>query len=216
MTARNLRLTLLAIAVLALGLALYLWKGRGSSTSSTATRPAPGEGSGATAVGRPPAGRPGPGARRDEWPAEPGSAGGSATGPRTYVMDDGSMVRDHRAGGGQPPVATTPMPPEQRTMNPELTARVYQQVSPAVAGCAAKVPTDARGADPFVYINLNVEVDGGVLSATDVLPVAHDVEGDAAEALVACVREGVARLRVDATGEPDQAAYVLQYPIKLR
>lgn len=172
-----------------------------------------GQGPGGTAGGTDPAGG-----------AAGGTAGGTADGTgagsdrptTTYVMDDGTVFRDHRRGGGGPPVATTPLPPEQRTMSPDLTARVYQAISPKVATCGGQVPAEARGADPFVYVNLTVEVDGDILSTTDVLPVAHDVADASAGPLVACVRDGLATLRVDAKGEPDQSRYVLQYPIKIR
>ena len=149
----------------------------------------------------------------------PGAGDPTATldaGTRTYIMDDGTVVRDHRKNGGEPPVATTPVPPAQRTLDPELSAKVYQQVAPRVADCTAKVPASARGADPFVYVNLTVEVDGGILSTTEVVPVAHDVEDAAAGALVTCVRAGLSTVRVEAKGEPDQTSYVLQYPIRLR
>ena len=220
MTARTTRLSLLALAALVAGLAVYLLVGRGSSAArgprvaGPRDPVAPGGTAQPAGSGAPELRAPGttpslPGA----GPAEPGAVDG---GVRTYVMDDGTVVRDHRKNGGEAPVATTPIPPEQRTLNPELSARVYQQLSPRVAECAAKVPAGARGADPFVYVNLTVEVDGDVLSTTSVVPVAHDVDDAAAGGLVSCVRDGLSTLRVDAKGEPDQQAYVLQYPIRLR
>ena len=136
--------------------------------------------------------------------------------PRVYVMDDGHVVRDHRRGGGAPPLATAPLPPEQRTMSSEVTARVYQQLSPIVAICGAQVPTTARGADPFVYINLTVRVAGGTLTTVDSMPVAHDIADAATAPLVKCIRDGLLPLRVAAAGEPDRAAYPLQYPIRIR
>lgn len=219
MTARNVRLSLLALAALVAALAIYLLVGRGSQA-------APGPRAAGSDPERPgelarPSGPSGPGPRSPATAPRDPSAGGADpaepdAGVRTYVMDDGTVVRDHRKNGGEPPVATTPVPPEQRTLNPELSARVYQQLAPRVADCAAKVPATARGADPFVYVNLTVEVDGGVLSTSDVVPVAHDVGDSAAGALVSCVRAGLSTLRVDAKGEPDQTSYVLQYPVRLR
>ena len=136
--------------------------------------------------------------------------------PRFYVMDDGHVVRDHRRGGGEPPLATAPLPPEQRTMSSEVTARVYQQLAPIVATCGAQVPTSARGADPFVYINLTVRVAGGTLTTVDSMPSPHDIADTASAPLVKCVRDGLATLRVAAAGEPDRASYPLQYPVRIR
>ncbi len=222
MTDRTRRLSLLALAAVAAALAVYLLVGRGSHATREPRLTGP---VGALHPGdpsRPGAGTPGlrsPGTTPARLPGAADPADPAAVldaGTRTYVMDDGTVVRDHRAGGGEPPVATTPVPPEQRTLNPELSAKVYQQLAPRVADCTGKVPASARGADPFVYVNLTVEVDGGILSTTEVLPVAHDVEDAAAGALVACVRAGLSTLRVDAKGEPDQTSYVLQYPMRLR
>ncbi len=175
-------------------------------SSTTAGNGVPGSGTGGNGV-------PGtPGAGSD--PAAPGAA--EKVEPKIYVMDNGTVVRDHRRGGGAPPLATTPLPPEQRTMNPQLTNRVFQALAPRVATCAAAVPTAARKADPFVYINLTVTVAAGTLRATDVVPVAHDVADSAAGTLVSCVREALLTLQVDAAGEPAVSGYVLQYPVRLR
>ena len=72
-----------------------------------------------------------PGSPDPSDPAAPGAA--ERVEPRIYVMDDGSVVRDHRRGGGSPPLATAPLPPERRNMNPLLTTRVYQVLAPRVA-----------------------------------------------------------------------------------
>ncbi len=221
MTAKTTRLALLAVAALAAGLAIYFLVGRGSSATPTPHVAGPAD------PARPVDRSPRPSTPGAPDPRSPGPTPGGPTadgdpsaapvgGDRTYVMDDGTVVRDHRKSGGDAPVAITPVPPEQRTLSSEVSAQVYQQLSPKVAACTAKVPAAARGADPFVYINLTVEVDGGVLSTTQVLPVAHDITDAAAGALVACVRDGLSTLRVDAKGEPDQASYVLQYPIRVR
>jgi hypothetical protein len=220
MTSRNTRLALLSLAILVVGVVLYVVAGR---SSKPAAKPdaQPVAGNKLTVDRRgtpPPTGTDRPSATPAANPPVPGSdpANDPANpGTKTYVMEDGTVVRDHRKDGA-PPVATTPLPPEQRTMNPDLTAVVYREVAPRVAACAAQVPADARGADPFVYVNLTVEVDGGTLSSSSVVPVAHDVEESAAGPLVACVRESLGTLRVEAKGEPDQASYVLQYPVKLR
>lgn len=135
---------------------------------------------------------------------------------RTYVMEDGTVGRDHRRGPASAPVAIVPTPPEQRTMSSDLTARVYREVAPKVAACSAKVPDAALGADPFVYLNLTVDVTGGRLNAASVLPVAHDIEEAAATALVTCTREALAKLSLDAAGEPERTGYVLQYPLRVR
>ncbi|HVV82605.1 MAG TPA: hypothetical protein VHE35_05970, partial [Kofleriaceae bacterium] len=122
----------------------------------------------------------------------------------------------HRRNG-EPPVSTSPLPPEQRTLDPEVSARVYQQIAPKVAACTAQVPASARGPDPFVYINLTVAIDHGVLSSSDVVPVGHDITDDGARsALESCVRDAASTVRVDAKGQADQAQYVLHYPVRIR
>ena len=130
-------------------------------------------------------------------------------------MDDGTVVRDHRSNPTEP-VATNPLPPGQRTLASSIAADVYQQLASRVATCATKVPPAARGAEPFVYVNLTVAIAGGTLTATDVVPVPHDIAPPANDALVACIRDSITTVRAAAKGEPDRTGYVLQYPIRIR
>ena len=153
----------------------------------------------------------------------PGSIGGTlepvrvdSDGTRTYVMDNGAVVQDHRGDGYGPPVAPPALPPGKRTMSPEVTALIFQKLRPGVLACAGKVPASDRGADPFVYVTMTVAVASGRLSTTDTYPTTHDLKGDSLEGYVNCVREAGMAVTLDGTGEPDRNDYIVQYPIRLR
>lgn len=137
-------------------------------------------------------------------------------GTRTYVMDNGAVVQDHRGEGYGPPVAPPALPPGKRTMSPEITARIFQLLRPGVTKCAAKVPAAERGPDPFVYVTMTVAVAAGRLTTTDVYPTTHDLKGDSVDGYVNCVREAGMAVTLDRTGEPDRTDYVVQYPIRVR
>jgi hypothetical protein len=135
---------------------------------------------------------------------------------RTYVMDNGAVVRDHRPEDHGEPIAPPPMPPEQRTMSSAVTAVVYQRVAPVVAACAAKVVAADRGKDPFVYLTLTVAVTHGKLTVADSFPTANDIGAGAKPALLDCVRAGTLTQTVEAVDEPDRDNYIVQYPIRIR
>jgi hypothetical protein len=101
-------------------------------------------------------------------------------------------------------------------MNPQVTARIYQQLWPAVSTCAGKVPDSDRGDNPFVYVTMTVAVTGGRLTTTDVFPTLHDLKGDSVTSFTDCVREAGMAVVVADSGEPDRTDYVVQYPIRLR
>ncbi|MEZ4400036.1 MAG: hypothetical protein R3B06_08455 [Kofleriaceae bacterium] len=136
--------------------------------------------------------------------------------PKTYVLDNGAVVRDHRAGVEQAPLGPPPLPPNERTMSPVVTAQIYRELAPRVRTCGAAVPTNERGADPFVYVTLTVAVTGGQLSTTDVEVAGHDLAGPATDAFLACIHTDGMTITLADTGEPDRRGYIVQYPIRVR
>jgi hypothetical protein len=131
-------------------------------------------------------------------------------------MDNGAVVRDHRGSGYGPPITPPPMRPDQRTMNTELTAKIYQQLSPMVAACGREVPAGDRGADPYVYVTLTVKVAKGQLTTTDVYPTMNDVTGASASSLPACIADKAKGISLASGDEPEHDDYTVQYPIRLR
>lgn len=218
-------LVVLGVAAVA---AIVAWTLRGGSEPTAGTPGSAGTGAPATDPARPgtsapPLARPGV-----AQPAGPrtGSAAAAANGveeiedgdpdTRTYVMDNGAIVRDHRGSGYAPPINPPAMSPDRRTMSTDITARIYQQLAPMVASCGAQVPAEDRGENPFTYVTLNVQVAGGRLAVTDVYPTIHDIEGASAASFPACVRDKAAALSVPTGTEPDRDDYTVQYPIRLR
>lgn len=148
--------------------------------------------------------------------ATPDPAAGTADGPRTYVTDTGNVVRDHRTGVAEPIAVPAPLPPGDRTMNPQLSGALYQQLAPIVRKCGVDAPGDGRGDDPVAHVTLTLDIVDGKLTTTDATAVTSDVPGPAGAQIAACVRDRAAALTVAANGEPDRTGYIVQYPIRLR
>jgi|GEM_PF-5755881 len=220
MTGRT-RTLLIALAALVLA-AIAIWKLRGGDAPQSAG-PAPG------AAEDKPDGVPGPAPRRPVDPRS-GPVAAGRPGPddvdlddgdgdpttRTYVMDNGAVVRDHRGAGAAPPINPPPMRPDQRTMSTVITARIYQQLAPAVASCGAAVPAADRGADPFTYVTMTVKVAKGALTTIDVYPTINDIGGASAASFTTCVTDKAMAISLTARDEPDHDDYIVQYPIRLR
>jgi hypothetical protein len=136
--------------------------------------------------------------------------------PKIYVLDNGAVIRDHRGEGFPPPIAPPPLPPEQRTMNTQLTAKIYLALAPVVRACAAEVPAVDRGDDPFTYVTMTVQVSKGQLTTSDVFPTTHDVKGASEQRFASCVADKGRAIAVAAPDEPDHTDYIVQYPIRLR
>ena len=213
---------LLLLAAVAVG-AVAFWKLRGRGTHDTPADSTPGSavatpgGPGHPAIdpvtGKPVIGR--PGTANPAAPDEIDDGDGDPT-TRTYVMDNGAVVRDHRGSGYDPPINPPPMRPDARTMSTVVTARIYQQLAPIVAACANTVPAADRGADPFVYVTMTVKVAKGQLTTTDVYPTIHDVTGGSATAFPSCVADKARTITLTASDEPDHDDYIVQYPIRLK
>ncbi len=219
MSART-RLVLLALGV-ALVVAVGFWRMRGRASDPAAPTASDRAGS-STATG------PGPAGTRPRIDPRSGSTVKPAAGAdevddgdgdpdtRTYVMDNGAVIRDHRGSGYAPPINPPPMPPDKRTMNTQLTAKIYQQLAPIVAACGGAVPTADRGGDPFTYVTMTVKVEKGQLTTTDVYPTIHDINGTSADAFPACVADKAKAIAIATGDEPDHSDYIVQYPIRLR
>jgi hypothetical protein len=149
-------------------------------------------------------------------PDDPGAASRDDRGMRTYVMDNGAVVQDHRGGPDVPPIDPPSLPPSKQTMNSAVTAKVYLQLKPMVAGCAGKFDPADRGDDPFVYVTLTVAVNQGTLTPTDVYPTLHDLKGPSAQRFTDCLRAKAMTIQVPESGEPDRTDYIVQYPIRLK
>lgn len=137
-------------------------------------------------------------------------------GVKVYVLDNGAEIRDHRGEGMPPPIAPPPMRPDMRTMSSAVTAKIYTALAPIVAECAQGVPAVDRGADPFTYVTMTVQVKGGALTTSDVFPTTHDVNGQSAQTFASCVADKGKSIAVAAPDEADHTDYIVQYPIRLR
>lgn len=201
------------VAALAVALWLYLRKDaddRAPSAASDRRAEAPASGGG----GGPVAHRPDRDRARGPDRGTPAMAGDGES--QVYVTDQGRVVRDHRPSGtGDPPLFPAPMPPEQRTMSSVLTSRIYQQLTPLVAGCGKEIAEGDRGASPTVMVTLTVDVAGGNLTATDVHAGSVDIGEGSRERVAACVREKAAGLSLPSGDEPDRTDYVAQFPVRL-
>ncbi|MBK9030923.1 MAG: hypothetical protein IPL61_06215 [Myxococcales bacterium] len=213
------RLVLAVVAVAVIALAIVLWRSRGRattpSTDPVATTPtATGGGATPSGVGAPPIARGSSVTPTPDDPTAPVSV--DERGTRTYVMDNGAVIRDHRGPDYGPPIVPPPMPPGKRTMSTEVTAKIYAQLKPAVTQCAAQVSAADRGADPFVYVTMTVAVTNGRLATTDVYPTLNDLKGPSVAAFTDCVRKQGLAVSIEQSGEPDRTDYVVQYPLRLR
>ncbi|MBL8626276.1 MAG: hypothetical protein JNK64_33480 [Myxococcales bacterium] len=207
------------VALAVIAIAVIWWRSGSSSSSPPADPPA---GSAAPRAGATPApGRTPVGKVEvpDDRPAAPGDVAGGAPadrGTRTYVMDNGAVVQDHRGDGYGPPIDPPPMPPSKRTMNSAVTAKIYLQLKPMVTACGGKVDPADRGEDPFVYVTMTVAVTKGTLAPTDIYPTLHDLDGASADRFTDCLRTQAMTIRVPDSGEPDRTDYIVQYPIRLK
>lgn len=220
----NRRAVLLVVAGLAAAATIALWVGLGRSHGDR--DPGATGGSSAAPADRPPpldprTGRPTVATPRGSAAADPTAPdeiddGDGDPDTRTYVMDNGAVMRDHRGPGYAPPINPPPMRPDQRTMSTVITARIYQQLAPVVAACGRAVPAGDRGEDPFVYVTMTVKVAKGQLTTTDVYPTIHDVNGASATAFPACVADKARAITLATADEPDHDDYIVQYPIRLK
>lgn len=207
------------VALAVIAIAVIWWRGGSSSSSATPDAPA---GAAAPPTGAPPPAGPRPVGKVEvpgDRPAAPGdvaSGGAADRGVRTYVMDNGAVVQDHRGDGYGPPIDPPPMPPSKRTMDSAVTAKVYLQLKPMVAACSGKFDPADRGDDPFVYVTMTVAVTKGTLTPTDVYPTLHDLKGASADRFTDCLRTQAMSIQVPDSGEPDRTDYIVQYPIRLK
>lgn len=209
------------VALAVIAIVIIWWRG-GRGQRPAADAPTPAATGGSALAGHPASlrGANTPAARIERARTDPASGADPGIvdeqGTRTYVMDNGAVVQDHRGDGAGPPMDPPPMPPSKRTMNPEITAKVYQQLKPLVTACGAKTDPKERGDDPFTYVTMTVAVTKGTLTPTDVYPTVHDLKGASADKFTDCVRKQALTLEVPDSGEPDRTDYVVQYPIRLK
>lgn len=210
------RLLLLIGVIAALAIALFLWlRDRGEAPGATggeAARPQETGGVGSTSNDRV-AGR---GPRRGA--PTPGAPDvGAQDGMREYRTDHGARVRDHAPNPDvEPAIYPGPLPPEQRTMNPQLTSALVRELRPIVNRCGKDIPVEDRGAKPTVMVTLTVDIAGGSLRATDASVAPLDIAEGRRDALVTCVREAAAAVTIPSGNEPDRTDYVTHFPITLR
>ncbi len=210
------RRTLVALGVVAaIAVAVLLWLRRGTGLDAPRSDPTAAGGArpgGATGANGRPVLQP-----TDPTPPTSARGGGATADTRIHTTDTGRIVRDHRPGLNEhPTLFPAPLPPEQRTLNPNVTAALYQQLRPMVKACAGDVPARDRGAEPMVMVSLTVDIAGGSLTATDVNAGSMDVSDGSRERLATCVRERAAGLSMTTADEPDRSSYVVQFPMRLR
>jgi hypothetical protein len=169
---------------------------------------APGTGTRGSGVGAP--------IPRAKLPNGGGGGGAGTDEVKTYVTDTGNLVRDHRSNVTDPKAVPAPMPPEQQTMSSNVTAEIYRSLAPVVRACGLDVDASAKGPEPVVHVTLSVDVAGERLTFADATAVTTDIDGAAADKVIACVRDRANGLTVDAKGEPDRTGYIVQYPIRIR
>lgn len=169
---------------------------------------APGTGTPGSGVGSP--------MPRVKMPTDPSGTGAGTDDVKTYVTDTGNLVRDHRANVTDPKAVPAPMPPEQQTMSSNVTAEIYRTLAPVVRGCGTEIDASAKGPEPVVHVTLSVDVAGEKLTFADAMAVTTDIDGPAADKVIACVRDRANGLTVEAKGEPDRTGYIVQYPLRIR
>jgi hypothetical protein len=206
----------LALIALAIALFFFLRKGddkkptQTDDAPATANRPklnaAPGTGTTGSGVGSP--------MPRVKLPNDGTGAGTDDV--KTYVTDTGNLVRDHRANVTDPKAVPAPMPPEQQTMSSNVTAEIYRTLAPVVRACGQEIDASTKGPEPVVHVTLSVDVTGEKLTFADATAVTTDINGPAADKVIACVRDRANGLTVDAKGEPDRSGYIVQYPLRIR
>ncbi len=195
------------IAAVALLVVLQGGGAKADATATPAPKPiapaSPSEGTAATPAIHAPA-------PRGEPAAEP-----DPTAPTNVVVSDDGLVRDHRANPGgftAPPPTKVPSPPV--FVGREFAGSVGAQVTPLAQQCASQIPADARGTRPVIQVEMTVSIKDGKMTIDDIDTKFRDVTGDQ-PAVKDCVKQKVAAIAVDASGQPDVDHYAITMPMRV-
>ena len=134
----------------------------------------------------------------------------------TTVDDNGAVTHDHRSTPGdfnRPPPDHVPWGHPVRVQG-KFAGDVSRLVAPIAQECASQIPTDARGAQPVIQVQVVVTIKSGQMSIDDVQTAFRDVTGDQGT-VKDCVKSKASALTIDATSQPDVDHYAITMPMRI-
>lgn len=136
---------------------------------------------------------------------------------REFVRDDGTLVRDHRAGNQEPNVSAPRIEPPQvpRKAKPEAIIAVRNAMRPIVHKCAEQLDANGFGEHPRLNGTITISIVSGKLSVDRAVIQVADVAPGDADVMVNCVTEPMEQLSLAIQGHDDLVRHDLHMPFRL-
>jgi len=136
-------------------------------------------------------------------------------GTRIYQREDGSEVRDHRAGNPAPYIRPALPHPSKSPIIPTTTAKVMGLIRGPVVSCMKSVPDAAFGTKPLVMMRATVSIDDqGTLTVQELGPALQDIDAAAAASALDCIRAASGTLSTHVDDQPSVESANLAFPIE--
>lgn len=114
-----------------------------------------------------------------------------------YMLEDGTMVRDHRSGGSAPYVKPSVPHREASPVTANVTSNVMRAVRPIVLKCMSNVPDSAFGKAPLIETRASISIDAeGNLTVLELGPALADIDEGAVGDALDCIRNAAASIHV--------------------
>ena len=135
---------------------------------------------------------------------------GEAGEPLTYVRDDGTVVRDHRANPAKPDYERVPvLPASISKVKPLTVAAVRQNIRPAMSACIS-AHKEAADSDAKAQAVMKISVENETLRIDEVDIQTQGVEDH--DAFTACVSDAVLGHEQAVEGSEDVKSHTLTFP----
>ncbi|MCP4444332.1 MAG: hypothetical protein GY811_03175 [Myxococcales bacterium] len=155
-------------------------------------------------------------AGRADDPAVPQRfSGGGRKGLKTYVRDDGSIVRDHRGGTSEPNLTSRESQPRDSSkVQPATLRSVRLALRPAMKKCIQEHAADADGA-PKAQAVLTVSIKDELLRVDKLDFQSEGLAPEAEEHLKNCATTAMIGHEQPIGGSPEVAEHVMIFPYDL-
>ena len=142
----------------------------------------------------------------------PQSRQGSA---REYTVGN-VRIRDHRSGNhARVDVPPAVHAPGGRKIASQLTSDLAQKLRGVMAGCAASVPAEARGATPRVEGEILIAIKDKYATVTNATFQPRDIQGNASDAIKQCLQGGAIGLATPSGDERDLEGYAITLSLRV-